>query len=126
VDARDVAEGILLAHREGRAGRRYILSGEYASIPEIAKMVREITGASTPRLVTPMWLAKLVAPLVTTYSGLMGTKPLYTRDSLAMLCGHQEITSQRAAEELGYRPRSIRETLKDTFAWFEEAGRLST
>jgi len=124
VDNRDVAEGMLLAHGKGRTGRRYILTGEYATIPEIAKMVREITGASTPRLVTPMWLAKLVAPLVTTYSSLRGTKPLYTRDSLTMLCGHQKITSQRAAEELGYQPRPIRETIEDTFAWFEAVRRL--
>jgi dihydroflavonol-4-reductase len=125
VDARDVVEGILLAHESGQPGERYILTGEYATIPDIARIIREITGASTPRLVTPMWLAKLVAPLVAGYCALRGTKPLYTRASLTMLCSHQELSGQRAAEALGYQPRPIRETLKDTFAWFEQTGRLS-
>lgn len=126
VDARDVVEGLLLAHARGGAGKRYILTGDYATIPEIARLIRSITGASTPRMVTPMWLAKLAAPLVTGYCNLRGTKPLYTRASLTMLCSHQELTGSRAADELGYRPRPIRETLEDTFAWFEETGRLSS
>lgn len=124
VDVRDVANGIRLAHQHGKPGRRYILAGEYASIPQISKIVGEVPGASPPRLVTPMWLAKLFAPAMGLYSKITGSKLLYTRTSLEMLCQHQKITGNRATLEIQFQPRPIRETIHDTLAWYREDGRL--
>ena len=44
VDARDVAKGALSAAVRGTAGARYILSGHWVSVRELARLVGSITG----------------------------------------------------------------------------------
>jgi dihydroflavonol-4-reductase len=124
VDVRDVVQGVMLALERGTRGQGYLLSSQYATIAEIAGLVREITGASTPTMVTPMWLARMFAPCVTGYSKLRGKKPLYTSSSLKMLRHHQRLDTSRATDGLTFQPRSLADTLADTFAWFKSAGLL--
>ena len=65
-----------------------------------------------------MWLARLGAPFVGTFSRLTGAEPLYTGESLHALRNHRNISKARARAELGYAPRPLEETLADTVAWF--------
>ena len=60
VDVRDVCAGILTAGDRGRTGESYLLGGRYASVGELAELVKRETGSRPPRLTTPMWLARRV------------------------------------------------------------------
>ena len=62
VDARDVAEAARRAEEKAPTGAKYLLSGRWASIAELAKLTEEITGIPKPRLVFPVWLARTGAP----------------------------------------------------------------
>ena len=125
VDARDVCRAAIAAEHRGRRGARYLLSGTYLSVAGLAALVAEIGGAPAPRLVVPHWLARLAAPAATTWSALAGGEPRFTRDSLAALrTGHPAISHARAAAELGFDPRPLRETVTDTLAWFAATGAL--
>jgi len=119
VDVRDVAEGALRAAEHAPAGAKYILSGHWASLHDLAELAREITGVPVPRLVFPMWVARIGAPFVAAACRLAGRRPLYTSAALQPLDGNGEISHARAARELGYQPRPLRETVVDTLQWFE-------
>jgi dihydroflavonol-4-reductase len=125
VDVRDMVAGAMLAEEKAPAGSRYLLSGHWISMCDIAAMVGEITGVATSRLVCPLWLARIGAPVIKGISHLNGKRPLYTSVSLKALKSNRHISHERATRELGYQPRPFRETLVDTLRWFEENGQLA-
>jgi dihydroflavonol-4-reductase len=124
VDVRDVVDGAMLAEQKALAGTKYLLSGHWVSMCDIATMVSEITGVPATRLLCPLWLARAVAPVVQGISRINGKRPLYTSVSLRALRSNRHISHDKATLELGYQPRPFRETLEDTLRWFEENGKL--
>jgi dihydroflavonol-4-reductase len=124
VDVRDVAAGAMAAEDHAPIGSGYLLPGHWASLRELAAMVTEITWTQAPRLVVPMWMARLGVPFCSHLTKLGGKHPLYTSVSLKALRGNRMISRELAARDLGYHPRPLPETLEDTLRWFAEAGRL--
>jgi dihydroflavonol-4-reductase len=124
VDVRDVIKGAIRAEKMAPTGAKYLLSGHWVSLRQVAKMTEELTGVKAPGSVCPMWLARVGAPFITAFDLLVRRRPLYTSVSLQALRGHRHISHQKATRELGYNPRPFRETLIDTLKWFEAAGKL--
>jgi dihydroflavonol-4-reductase len=125
VDARDVAAGALSAEVRGRTGERYLLSGHWAPMTDIATIMQENTGHGGPRLVAPLWLAKLGLPFIGAFSKLTGSQPIYTGPSLRALTEHRECNNAKARGELGFAPRPLERTIVDTFAFYAQAGLLT-
>lgn len=126
VDARDVAWGAVEAAEKGKDGDRFLLSGHYLSMSEVAAVVAELTGVAAPLLTCPTWLASIFAPLMGAWSKLMGQSPLYTRDSLAALSTNKVMSHQYAATQLGYAPRPFRHSMVDTMAFYKDIKQLDT
>ena len=124
VDVRDVVEGAMRAEEQAPTGAKYLLSGHWVSICDIANMVADFTGMPAPGFVCPLWLARLGTPVVTAFSSLKEKWPLYTSVSMRALRSNRNISHEKATRELGYQPRPFRETLIDTLQWFEENGQL--
>ena len=122
VDVRDVVAGAMQAAGRAPAGERYILSGHWASLREIATLATDIAGVRPPRLVAPMWLARLGAPFITTWSRLTGRPPLYTSAALTPLRKYRLISHDHASRDLEYRPRPLHDTILDTWQWFAANG----
>ena len=118
VDARDVASGAICAANTAEAGSRYILSGRWHSIYEVATTAAKISGTRAPRLVLPLRLAELSLPIMQRLATLRGSQPLFTRAMLSALKSNQHISHARATRDLGYQPRPFLETLTDTLNWF--------
>jgi len=125
VDARDVAKAAIRAEEQAPTGARYILSGHWVSICDLAGLVEQVTGISAPRLVCPLWLARITAPIVSAFDRLVGRRPLYTTNSLQTLQSYRNTSCEKAILELEYHPRPFRETIIDTLRWFEETGQLT-
>jgi dihydroflavonol-4-reductase len=125
VDVRDVVAGAIAAEEKAPQAAKYMLSGHFATVCELAELTEEILGVPAPRFVCPAWLARTGAPVVTAFNQITRSRPLFTDVSLRALdrCNHQ-ISHARATRELNYNPRPLRETLRDTFLWFEKAGLL--
>lgn len=119
VDVRDVAEGLILAGEKGRCGESYILSGERISVPDIIKIVQEILGAHLLSLKIPFSLARLTANLTPLYYRLTHARPRFTSYSLATITSNSYISHAKAGLELGYHPRPLRDSLRDTVGWFK-------
>jgi dihydroflavonol-4-reductase len=124
VDVRDVVAGAMEAEDHGPIGTGYLLPGHWASLRELAAMVKEITWTDPPRLVLPMWVARFGVPFCAHFTKLGGEHPLYTGVSLRALRGNRMISRELAMRDLDYHPRPLLETLVDTFRWFAELGCL--
>jgi dihydroflavonol-4-reductase len=124
VDVRDIVQGALAAEKKAPAGAKYLLSGHFASVCDLAVMVEEIMGTPAPKLVMPRWLAFVGAPFLAGFAQLTGKRPLYTSASIRALRTGQDVSHAKAARELGYKPRPLQETIVDTFKWFRANGYL--
>jgi dihydroflavonol-4-reductase len=120
VDVRDVVAGALQAERLGQGGSRYILSGHWHALKELAQVAAEISGRSAPRLVVSIWLAELFQPLMAGLARINGSQPLYTQAMLNALRSNRQVSHARATLDLGYTPRPFEQTLRETLAWFAE------
>ena len=118
VDARDVAWGAVEAAERGADGGRFILSGHYLSMSEVATVIAELTGIAAPGLTCPAWFAGLFAPLMSGWARLTGEAPLYTRYSLATLSTNKVISHAKATRDLSYHARSFRDSMDDALRFY--------
>lgn len=119
VDVRDVCQGAISAINKGRKGERYLLSGHWFSIEDLAEEIGKHSKKKKPVKVSTT-LAKLGLPFMSLYSKLSKTHPLYTKESLEILASsNKNISSQKAETELAYVKRPFSETIEDTFNWFK-------
>jgi len=121
VDVRDVADGTIAACERGRIGESYLLSGHWAEVHELVAQAAEVAGVRPPAMTTPMWLARLGAPFVTTAGRVLGRDPLYTRESLRALRDFQPVSHAKASRELDYEPRPLLETVADSYGWLRDS-----
>lgn len=125
VDVRDVAKASIVALEKGKAGDRFLLSGMWKTVKELAQLVQEISGKPAPKFTSPRWLAKMGAPFAKAYSVITNTPTLYTAETLEVLTRcNRNITYSKAKRELAFHPRPLVETLKDTFEWFQQTGMI--
>lgn len=124
VDARDVASAAVAAESQGRRGERYLLSGTRLSMVELARRWSAVTGRRVPRLAFPMGVVRVAAPLVSLHARLRRRRPLLTGESLRILRTQPPVIRVKAEDELGFAPRPIGETLRDTFEWMKHQGWL--
>jgi dihydroflavonol-4-reductase len=120
VDVRDVADGLIAAAENGKRGESYILSGQKISVRYLLETIREITGRNFFQMKIPFDLARFAALFTPTYYRLAHATPRFTPYSLEVLKSNSNISHAKATRQLGYSPRSLYESLKDTVKWFLE------
>jgi dihydroflavonol-4-reductase len=120
VDVRDVADGLIAASENGRRGESYILSGQKITVRYLLETIREITGKNFFQMKIPFDLAKFAAMFTPMYYRLAQATPRFTPYSLEVLKSNSNISHAKATRELGYSPRSLFESIKDTVKWFLE------
>ena len=67
-------------------------------------------------------LARAAAPLLAAFARMRGRRPLYTAYSLQALASNDRFSHDKATRELGYRPRDLRLTVRDTVRWLQSHG----
>ena len=126
VDVRDIAKGIMLAKEKGRSGQGYLLAGDDITVTDIMKVASLETGTKIPRIKCPTWLAKFVSYLTPIYYFFSKAEPIITRYSIETLSQKFCIDCSKAKDELGYSPRPIRESIKDSIRWFKQKGMIES
>ena len=117
VDVRDVVAGARAAMEKGRTGEGYILGGHWASNLDLSLMGGEISGQPVPGKAVPMWVVKalnVAAPLIK----LLGQTPPINQEIIDALQANPDMSSDKAKRELGYAPRTTRQTVEDIFDWY--------
>jgi dihydroflavonol-4-reductase len=118
VDARDVAAAMVAAYERDGAGERYLLTADTLAAHDVAAQMRDID----PAVKVPGRMPDLFRPLVPYIDALnaklTGQPHLLTREFMADI-GNAEprYDSSRARAELGWRPRPLADTLRDTMDW---------
>ena len=120
VDVRDVAKGIILACENGKCAESYILAGEQISVQDLFLELEKLTGIETPSLKVPLWLVKAVSKISPLYYKITGKEPLFTTYSIEVVNSNSKISSDKACNELGYFPRPIKKSIKDSVEWIKE------
>jgi len=116
VDVRDVTSGVIAAAEKGKTGECYILSNRYVDLKEIFDILFQIGAKRKLKVQLPSWLAKTFAPLAEIYYRLLNKTPLLTRYSLNTIYSNGVYSHEKASTELGYKTRTLRETLTDIVA----------
>jgi len=124
----DVAHGHLLAERKANVGERYILSESTHSLTAIAEAVRRETAASGRASkvppVMPLAVANIVASAGEFLSGWTGKPPLLPKGQLEFLKYGAVPSGAKAVRELGWKPRSFEQGLRETLAFLRAEGRI--
>ncbi len=124
VDVRDVAQGVISASENGRAGHCYILSNQYYSIKSILDYLAEITKRPKLKIMVPMWLIKPMVPLAEWYYRIRKEPPLFTDYSIYTLQTNARFSHEKASLELGYTTRAMDETLNDSLNWLKRINKI--
>lgn len=118
----DVADGTIAAYERGRLGERYILGGDNVTIGEMFRCCEEITGVPPPSRTLPRPAETAIATTMDLWGKATGRTPPLTRDLLRVARHGMIADSSKAAEELGYAPRPLRDGLEDTLRWYVQEG----
>ncbi|MBL8020893.1 MAG: SDR family oxidoreductase [Leptospirales bacterium] len=117
----DVARGHILAMQKGRAGERYILSGENIKLGAFLELLGTVSGKKPPGLKLPRFLALGMAHVFEATAAITKSDPLATVQSIRGLYGrYGYYDCAKAKRELGYTFQSLEKTARETIAWFQE------
>ncbi|HEY6558023.1 MAG TPA: NAD-dependent epimerase/dehydratase family protein [Polyangiaceae bacterium] len=124
VDVRDVARGVVAAAERGRRGERYLLTGPVLDIAELTSIWHDLTGVPMPRVVLPLWVGWAMLPVTLAAARLSGRRALFTPGMLRASVSNRVVSHAKAARELGFAPRSVRESLADALEFYRSRGWL--
>jgi dihydroflavonol-4-reductase len=124
-DARDVVDAMIRAMASGRTGERYLLSGEVLDMLEFVAILREVTDRPMPKHSLPLWVGWAALPFSLAIGKLTGKPPVFTAGVLRAAVFNRVVLHDKAARELDFRPRPMRESLPDMLAWFRERGLIN-
>ena len=116
VDVRDVAQGILAACLTP-GGSVYLLTGRYGSVKEVFDCLADYTGRPRTRLTLPLELLYPALPFVSLYGAVTRRRMPLSSSALKLLAAHPLYDHSRATRELGFMPRPLEETVRDTAAF---------
>jgi nucleoside-diphosphate-sugar epimerase len=122
VDVRDVAAGLILAMDRGKVGGRYVFGGESLRLSRILELVAAITGRKHLAIPVPGKFAELSAGMLEYISDhITGRPPSGTAEGVRIALYASDLSIDRAKRELGYIPRPIEPTLRETIAFLLNA-----
>ncbi len=115
VDCRDFAKYTLKAAQEAKRGSVYIFSGHYMSTRDIFDTLATYMGKKKTKKLISGNAVLAMSPALNLALRFMKKDPMVTRASLWLLSSEAVFSHERAAKELGYKPRPIEETIRDTY-----------
>lgn len=124
VDVRDLATGLMAAAEKGTRGEAYLLSGFEITIEELFRSLSHLSTVQMPKLKLPTWLCKTASYLAIPYYKLTKITPRFTPYSMYVLQSNCKMSFAKAKRELGFNPRPLAETLRDTVGWLKEEGMI--
>lgn len=123
VDARDVAQGHLLAAEKGKPGERYILGCENLTLEQILQRLAKLSNKPAPKVKLPYAVAYVAGLVSTGLASLTGKEPRAPIEAVRMARKKMFVTHAKAARELGFAPGSVDVALQRAIDWFKESGR---
>lgn len=128
VDARDVAEAMVLVAHKGRRGERYLAAGRAVTSAEYMATLAAIGGVELPTRKIPRLGLYAVAAVSECWARLTHRPVPLSLAAMRLLdrrLDEVRFDHKKSKMELGLEFRPIEETLRDEIAWFRARGYLS-
>lgn len=122
VDVRDVAQGHLLAFQKGKIGERYILGHQNLTLKQILDHLSVITGLHAPKFKIPYFILPPLSYINATTAKLFNYEPQLCPEAVKMASKKMFFNSDKAMNELGFKPRPVNDTFHDAIEWFQQNG----
>lgn len=122
VDVEDVVRGHLLAFKYGKVGERYILGGSNMTLKALYDLLASLTQIKSPQWQIPYTLALSLALGSELVSKVMNRPPYISTGAVRMAKRYMYFSSNKAMNELGYRPGPIQPAIQRAIDWFRQGG----
>ncbi|CAN6466694.1 unnamed protein product [Victoria cruziana] len=121
----DVVNGHIAAMERGKIGERYLLGGENASFAHVFDIASTVTGTRRPSFHIPLWAVEIYGWMNVFWARLTGSIPLISYPMVQVMRHQWVYSSDKAKEELNYKPRSLKEGLTDVLVWLKGVGKIN-
>ena len=118
VDIRDAATAMILASSKGRKGERYIVVAEHINQIELFAHAADMAGVPKPKLKLSIPVVYTIAFIAEMALKLVGKRTSLNRESILLTSIFNEMDSSKAKKELGWHPRSIKESIADAVKFY--------
>lgn len=122
--ARAMALAQIAAAERGQIGHNYLLGGAQASYAGLVREIADVLELRRRVVALHPGILNAYARIEEWIAPLFGREPDVTCDAVALLSQNFYCSSRKAQEELGYKPRSLQEMVRDCMEWMRSAGLL--
>lgn len=119
VDVRDVADGIITALDKGEAGVGYSLTGEIASVADFYQIISDELKQKTPVIKINSKVAYAISFITDFIAKVTKSTALFTPYSYKVLQSNCQFSNAKAVDKLGFKPRTIKDSLIDAVKWHQ-------
>lgn len=119
----DLVEGMVRVIERAPVGRDYLMTGDVASVREVANRVAALSGSRPPRLEIPIPVARLALRAAEPLYRLRGRNPPIPAAQVNSLARHWAFDDRRARTELDWHPRDLAAGLPPTIEYLRVPGR---
>jgi nucleoside-diphosphate-sugar epimerase len=120
--AEAVARAHIAAVDRGRTGANYLLGGPVATYREFVGVVERVSGRKARARPIPRWLFRAVARAKGWWGDRRDREPEVTPEAAALVLANPQVTSDRAARELGYECPDLESMIRDCYEWMKSEG----
>lgn len=112
----DVVAAILSSIEKGKSGERYLITGDNITIRELLSSISEAAGAKPPGHLLPTKVLKGIAFV----HDLLRLKGELSRESIFSATAFHWYDNAKAVRDLGLKPRSYKDAIKDSVDWMKK------
>jgi nucleoside-diphosphate-sugar epimerase len=127
VAASDIVQGHLLAMEKGKTGEKYIFSTRFVTVDELMVILEDVTGRKRPTLrLPPSVMARIAVVSSFVLDNFFPDVPQrFTPGAVRILGMGRRADTAKAQSELGYRPTSVEEAVKQAYEFLVEQGEIT-
>jgi nucleoside-diphosphate-sugar epimerase len=124
-DVRDVAAVLAAVMTPGRGARRYMVAGDYISMPDLIRTLADLTGRRIRFAILPPWFLAAFGRAADLVQRRVRTRLPWDGEGIWVMNCAARCDDSKTRSEFRIEPRPLGETLTDTVEWLVEIGRLT-
>jgi dihydroflavonol-4-reductase len=124
-DVRDVAAVLAAVMQPGRGPRSYLVTGHYATMPDIIRTLGDLSGRRIRFVTLPAGFLATFGRAADLVQRRLRTRLPWSAESIWIVNCDARCDDSKTRDELQLEPRPLRETFVDTVHWLAEAGHLT-
>jgi dihydroflavonol-4-reductase len=125
VDVRDIVEGEIKAAKELDKGEVLLLGGQTMTIRKFLELLHEISGKIKVQHFLPKTAASILSLFSSIHYMISKEKAALTPYAIHALTRNYKYSYDKAKNTIGYKPRNIKDSLRDYINWLKSENILS-